>query len=71
MPGAPDPLYIRARCALLDTILSGFPLKALADGLRSTYDPASCGLPAGNAAVLAAWTIAGIGLARRFFQWNP
>lgn len=55
----------------LDTILSGFPLKALADGLRSTYDPASHGLPAGNAAVLAAWTIAGIGLARRFFQWNP
>jgi ABC-2 type transport system permease protein len=55
----------------LDTIISLFPLKALADGLRSAYDPAAHGLPIGNIAVLAAWTIAGIGLARQCFRWEP
>lgn len=57
--------------ATLDTIISAFPLKALADGLRSTYDPASQGVPLGNTAVLLIWTIAGIALARRFFRWTP
>jgi ABC-2 type transport system permease protein len=56
---------------VLDVIISAFPLKALADGLRSTYDPASHGLPVGNALVLAAWTIAGIAIARRYFRWEP
>jgi ABC-2 type transport system permease protein len=55
----------------LDTIVSLFPLKALADGLRSAYDPAARGVPAGNLVVLAAWTIAGVALARRFFRWEP
>jgi ABC-2 type transport system permease protein len=55
----------------LDIIVSAFPLKALADGLRSAYDPASHGLPLGNVVVLAAWTIAGIGLAKRYFRWEP
>jgi ABC-2 type transport system permease protein len=55
----------------LDIIISAFPLKALADGLRSTYDPAAHGLPLSNTAVLLAWTIAGAGLARRFFRWEP
>lgn len=56
---------------VLDTIISAFPLKALADGLRSTYDPATQGLPLSNVVVLAAWTIAGIGLAHRYFRWLP
>lgn len=55
----------------LDTIIGVFPLKALADGLRSAYDPAAQGLPVADTAVLLIWTIAGIALARRFFRWNP
>ena len=57
--------------AALDVIIGAFPLKALADGLRSAYDPATHGLPVGNTMVLLIWTIAGIALARRFFRWNP
>jgi ABC-2 type transport system permease protein len=56
---------------VLDVIISAFPLKALADGLRSTYDPAAHGLPVGNALVLAAWTVAGIAIAHRYFRWEP
>jgi ABC-2 type transport system permease protein len=56
---------------VLDLVVSAFPLKALADGLRSAYDPAAHGLPVGNALVLAAWTIAGIAIARRHFRWEP
>jgi ABC-2 type transport system permease protein len=56
---------------VLDTIVGAFPLKALADGLRSAYDPAVHGLPVADTAVLLIWTIAGIALARRFFRWNP
>lgn len=54
----------------LDTIIGAFPLKALADGLRSAYDPAAHGLPLGDTAVLVIWTIVGIALARRFFRWS-
>lgn len=55
----------------LDLIVSAFPLKALADGLRSAYDPAAHGLPVGNTLVLVTWTIAGIAIARRYFRWEP
>jgi len=55
----------------LDRIIGAFPLKALADGLRSAYDPAAQALPVGDIAVLLIWTIAGITLATRFFRWNP
>jgi ABC-2 type transport system permease protein len=55
----------------LDTIIGAFPLKALADGLRSSYDPAAHGLPVADTAVLLIWLVAGIALARRFFRWNP
>lgn len=57
--------------APLDAMIGAFPLKALADGLRSAYDPAAAGLPVGDIAVLLVWTIAGVVLARRFFRWNP
>lgn len=55
----------------LDFIIGAFPLKALADGLRSAYDPATHGFPVGDITVLAIWTIAGTVLARRFFRWAP
>jgi ABC-2 type transport system permease protein len=57
--------------AALDTVISAFPLKALADGLRSAYDPAANALPVGDTAVLLVWAIAGVALARRFFRWSP
>jgi ABC-type multidrug transport system permease subunit len=57
--------------AALDTIIGAFPLKALADGLRSAYDPAQHALPVGETAVLLVWSIVGVVLARRFFRWNP
>lgn len=55
----------------LDTIVGAFPLKALADGLRSAYEPAAGGAPVGDVAVLVIWTVAGLVLARRFFRWTP
>ena len=56
---------------VVDAAVGLFPLKALADGLRSTYDPAASGLPTGDALVLAAWTVAGLLIARRWFRWDP
>ncbi|MHB8463809.1 MAG: ABC transporter permease [Acidimicrobiales bacterium] len=56
---------------LFDNIISLFPLKALADGLRTAYDPAARGLPLQSLVVLMAWMIAGIALTRRFFRWAP
>ena len=55
----------------IDIVVSAFPLKALADGLRSAYDPAAHGLPVASMVVLAVWAIAGVGLAARFFRWGP
>jgi ABC-2 type transport system permease protein len=55
----------------INTIVSAFPLKALADGLRSAYDPAVHSVPMANVAVLSAWAAGGIGLAWRFFKWEP
>jgi ABC-2 type transport system permease protein len=55
---------------LADALVGLFPLKALADGLRSTYDPAASGLPVGSAVVLAVWTVAGLLIARRWFRWE-
>jgi ABC-2 type transport system permease protein len=56
---------------VLNSVVSAFPLKALADGLRSSYDPAAHGLPAASIAVLMVWALAGVGLAWRFFRWEP
>jgi ABC-2 type transport system permease protein len=55
----------------VDAVVGLFPLKALADGLRSTYDPAASGLPVADALVLVAWTVAGLLIARRWFRWEP
>ena len=55
----------------IDVVVSAFPLKALADALRASYDPAAHGLPLRNAAVLVAWSIAGVVLSRLLFRWEP
>ena len=55
----------------LDHIVSAFPIKAMTDGLKASYDPAAHGLSASSVLVLAAWTIIGMVLARRFFRWDP
>lgn len=55
----------------LATVIGAFPLKALADGLRATYDPAMRGFPIQDLTVLAAWTVAGVVLTKRFFRWEP
>ncbi len=55
----------------VDAVVGLFPLKALADGLRSTYDPAASGLPVENIVVLAVWTVGGLLIARRCFRWDP
>ncbi len=54
-----------------DLIISAFPLKALADGLRSAYDPAAHGLPVNSGAVLGAWALAACWIAHRHFRWEP
>lgn len=56
---------------VVDAVIGLFPLKALADGLRATYDPAASGLPAGDVLVLVAWTVAGLVITRRWFRWEP
>jgi ABC-2 type transport system permease protein len=55
----------------LDHVVSAFPIKALTDSLRAGYDPASHGPSAGSLLVLTVWTLIGIGLARRYFRWEP
>lgn len=56
--------------AWLDHAASAFPIKALADSLRATYDPAA-GQPLGALIVLCIWATLGIILARRYFKWQP
>jgi ABC-2 type transport system permease protein len=51
--------------------LAAFPVKALIDVLRSGYAPGPQPFPAAGVAVLGAWTLAGVLLARRFFRWQP
>lgn len=55
--------------AWLDRAASAFPIKALADGLRSAYDP-TAGQPLGALIVLCIWATLGMMLARRFFKWQ-
>jgi ABC-2 type transport system permease protein len=56
---------------VLDVLVSAFPLKALADGLRSAYDPSVEGFPLAEVVVLSVWTFIGLALACRFFKWEP
>ena len=56
---------------VIDAVVSAFPLKALADGLRWSYDPTRHGVPVAALLVLTAWSVTGMVLARRFFRWEP
>jgi ABC-2 type transport system permease protein len=51
--------------------LAALPVKGLVDVLRAGYAPGPQPFPAAGVAVLAAWTLVGIVLARRFFRWQP
>ena len=55
----------------LDRTVTAFPIKALTDALRAGYDPAARIWPTGSLLVLAAWTIAGVVIAHRWFRWEP
>lgn len=57
----------------MDTIAGVFPVKPLFDGLLTAFDPntTGAGFAWGDIAVLAAWGLAGIVLALRFFRWEP
>lgn len=55
----------------INAVVSAFPLKALADGLRWSYDPARHGMPLAALIVLAVWAMVGVALAHRFFRWEP
>lgn len=54
----------------LDRIVSALPIKAMADGLRTGYDPAHHAFPTGEVLVLALWSIVGVALAARYFRWE-
>nr|WP_240477234.1 ABC transporter permease [Jiangella muralis] len=53
----------------LRTVLELTPAGALADGLRSVLADGA-GLPWGSVAVLAAWALAGLTAAARWFRWE-
>jgi ABC-2 type transport system permease protein len=57
--------------AWLDHVVSAFPIKALTEGLRASYDPTVHAWSVGSLAVLAVWTVIGITLAHRYFRWEP
>lgn len=53
----------------LDRGLEAFPVKALVEVLQAGYAPGPQRFPAAGLAVLAAWAMTGVVLARRFFRW--
>ena len=55
----------------LDVAVSAFPIKAMTDGLRATYDPAAHGPSTTSIAVLTVWAALGSVLALRYFRWEP
>lgn len=57
--------------AWLDAIVAALPVKALTDALRVGYDPAELAWPIGQLVVLASWLVIGVGLAVRYFRWEP
>ena len=55
----------------LDRIVGALPVKAFTDGLRASYDPTVHEIPTGDLLVLAVWAVVGVGMARRYFRWDP
>ena len=49
-----------------------FPIRHFADAMQAAYfSPTGSGFEWGNLAVVAAWGIAGLLIASRFFSWEP
>jgi ABC-2 type transport system permease protein len=57
--------------AWLSTIVALFPIKALAETLDFAYTPTQHAYPGWSLVVLGVWAALGIGLAIRFFRWQP
>ena len=57
----------------LSTVAEVFPVKHLSAALFGAFDPFAdgSGLQLGDLAVLAAWGVAGVLLALRWFRWEP
>ncbi|MFE5794581.1 ABC transporter permease [Streptomyces sp. NPDC056503] len=50
-------------------VLALLPISALSDGLRDVLRDGA-GMPWGDAGILAAWAVLGLGAAARFFRWE-
>ena len=58
--------------AWLDTISRVLPVRHFADAMLELYGfGAAAGVPWGDLAVIAAWGVAGVAAALRFFSWEP
>ncbi|MGH2942111.1 MAG: ABC transporter permease [Solirubrobacteraceae bacterium] len=57
----------------LQTAASIFPVRHLTDAMLTVFDPATtdAGFEWTNAAIMAAWGVAGLLFAMRFFRWTP
>jgi ABC-2 type transport system permease protein len=57
----------------MDRIAGVFPVKPLFDSLLEAFDPTTTGIGVawGDLAVVAAWGVAGVIAALRFFRWSP
>jgi ABC-2 type transport system permease protein len=57
----------------LNTVSRIFPIRPFADSMLAIYNPhtAGNGFDVGNLAVVAAWGLAGLVVALRFFSWEP
>ncbi|MFD4243014.1 ABC transporter permease [Streptomyces sp. NPDC058525] len=53
----------------VQAVLGLLPISALSDGLRAVLQHGAA-LPWGDAAVLAAWAVLGLGAAARWFRWE-
>ncbi len=53
----------------VQSVLGLLPIAALSDGLREVLQHGAA-LPWGDAAVLAAWAVVGLGAAARWFRWE-
>ncbi|MEV7581013.1 ABC transporter permease [Streptomyces erythrochromogenes] len=53
----------------VQSVLGLLPISALSDGLREVLQQGAV-LPWGDAAVLAAWSVLGLGAAARLFRWE-
>jgi ABC-2 type transport system permease protein len=57
----------------MQSVAGVFPLKPLFDAILSAFSPATAGagIAWGDLAVVAAWGVAGLLFALRFFRWSP